>query len=141
MAVAHREEVAVSQSQEVRTRDVRILIDLVGVVNRETCLRGERELGHHIRYLWLLFGVRVLVGLLSLESARESLILRLVPLMRLLLSRVSLKLLFEFSELAALLEWRQITGVVQVHLLNALEALRVRGSRGRGDTLQKMLLQ
>jgi hypothetical protein len=51
MAIAYREKVAVSQSQEVGTRYVSVLIDFVGVVCTKTCLGSERKLCNYICYL------------------------------------------------------------------------------------------
>lgn len=51
MAIAHREKVTVSQSQEVGTRYVSVLIDFVGVVCTKTCLGSERKLCNYICYL------------------------------------------------------------------------------------------
>jgi hypothetical protein len=49
--VTDREEVAVTESEEVRARDVGVLVDLVRVVRREPSLGSEGELGHNVRDL------------------------------------------------------------------------------------------
>lgn len=57
----------VSQSQEVGTGDVGILVDLVRIVGRETCLCSERELGNYVSNLGLLLR-RIVRRLLCLQS-------------------------------------------------------------------------
>lgn len=54
MAVAHREEVAVSEAEEVRTGDVCVLVLLVRILGLDASLGCERELGNHVRDLWFL---------------------------------------------------------------------------------------
>lgn len=48
MAVANREEVAVPQPHNVRVRNIRVLVDLVGVVRGDSTFGGEAELGNDV---------------------------------------------------------------------------------------------
>ena len=48
MAVAHREEVAVPQPHNVWVRNIRVLIDLVRVVRRNSTFGSEAELGDDV---------------------------------------------------------------------------------------------
>lgn len=48
VSVTDREEMAVSEVEYVRVREVGVLIDLVGVVSGNATLRRERELCNYV---------------------------------------------------------------------------------------------
>lgn len=52
MAIAHSEEVTVPETHDVRVCQVCILVDLEGVVRRDSTLRCERELGDDVGELF-----------------------------------------------------------------------------------------
>ena len=55
MTISHRKEVGILESAEVRHGDPGILVYLVWVAGRETCLGGECKFGHCIgvHLLWV----------------------------------------------------------------------------------------
>lgn len=62
VTIADRKEMAVSQAQEMRARDIGVLINFVRVVDGEARLSGEGELSDHISYLRLVLVNYLVVG-------------------------------------------------------------------------------